>query len=162
MPLSTVTREGAVNGSESPATTPHRPEPGGGLYRRLRSELAKVELPSDPPVTAPVTDADLDGLPAAARRYLGFMGVVGQTRHWSFRARFECRFQLRGRWMPAVAWQYNSAPEIGRVFVMRLLFARVVPMIGVDTYIGGSGEMRGKLLGGRPRGPRRRRRVRSR
>lgn len=123
------------------------PEPRGRLHRRLRRELSKVELPSAPSVTVPVTEGDLDGLPAAARRYLGFMEVVGQPRRWSFRARFEGRFQLRGRWMPAVAWQYNSAPEIGRVYVMRLLFARIVPMIGVDTYLGGGGEMRGKLLG---------------
>lgn len=73
--------------------------------------------------------------------------MMGQPRRWSFRARFEGRFRLRDRWMPAVAWQYNSADPVARVFVMRLRFAGVVPMIGVDSYVRGSGEMRGKLLG---------------
>lgn len=127
--------------------TPQRREPRGGLYRRLRRELSRVELPRGPAATAPITEGDLDGLPGAARRYLDFMGVLGRLPHWSLRARFEGRFQLRGRWMPAVAWQYNSGLEIARVFVMRLRFAQIIPMIGIDTYLGGSGEMRGKLLG---------------
>ena len=37
--------------------------------------------------------------------------------------------------MPAEAWQYNSALEIGQLFVMRVRFAGVVPMIGHDTYL---------------------------
>lgn len=126
-------------------TAPHVPR--DGLYRRLRRELSDVELPTGPATAGTVSEADLEGLPEVARRYLEFMGVIGRPRHWSFRARFEGRFQLRGRWMPAVAWQYNSGLEIARVFVMRLRFARIIPMIGVDTYSAGRGEMRGKLLG---------------
>jgi len=121
--------------------------PRDGLYRRLRRELATTHLPTGPVVPAVVTEADLDGLPDVARRYLEFMHVLGRPRRWSFRARFEGRFQLRGRWMPAIAWQYNTSPKIARVFVMRLRFARVLPMVGVDSYLGGTGEMRGKLLG---------------
>lgn len=118
-----------------------------GLSRRLRRELSALELPTGPTAPPVVTEADLEGLPEAARRYMEFMGVLDRPRHWSFRARFEGRFQLRGRWMPAVAWQYNTGPEIARVYVMRLRFAGIVPMLGADTYAGGRGEMRGKLLG---------------
>ncbi|MGH9281095.1 MAG: DUF6544 family protein, partial [Acidimicrobiales bacterium] len=45
------------------------------------------------------------------------------------------------------AWQYNTAPEIGRVFHMRIDIARVIPMVGRDTYVHGHGLMNGKLLG---------------
>lgn len=48
--------------------------------------------------------------------------------------------------MPAEAWQYDSWPEISRVFVMRLSVGGVVPIIGVDAYLGGRGWMVGKLL----------------
>jgi len=95
-----------------------------------------------------VVEADLDGLPPVVQKYLGFMGVVGRPRDWSFRARFLGKFRLRPRlgWMPAEAWQYDSALEVARVFVMRLRFAGVVPMIGRDTYLDGRGRMLGKLL----------------
>jgi len=49
--------------------------------------------------------------------------------------------------MPCDAWQYNRAEEIARLFRMRLLFAGAIPMWGWDTYRGGHGCMRGKLLG---------------
>jgi hypothetical protein len=95
-----------------------------------------------------VTEHDLEGLPPAVQRYLRFMGVVGRPGDWSFRARFQGRFRLKGKtWMPAEAWQYNSALDVARVYVMRLRFAGVVPMMGVDTYLRRRGRMIGKLLG---------------
>lgn len=131
----------------STADATPRTAPRGALYRRLCRELSAAQLPAGRAAPSTVTEADLDGLPGAARRYMQFMGVLGTPRRWSFRVRFEGRFQLRGHWMPAKAWQYNSALEIARIFVMRLRFARILPMTGVDTYLDGTGEMRGKLLG---------------
>ena len=83
------------------------------------------------------------------QRYLRFMGVVDRPRDWSFRARFVGRFRMRPGmgWMPAEAWQYNSAITVARLFVMRVRFAGVVPMTGKDIYIDGHGRMLGKLLG---------------
>jgi len=49
--------------------------------------------------------------------------------------------------MPAEVWQYNSALEVARIFHLRIDFARVVPMVGRHTYVGGKGIMHGKLLG---------------
>jgi hypothetical protein len=88
-------------------------------------------------------------LPEAVQRYLWFMGVVGAPRHWSFTARFQGRFRLRPGlgWMPAEAWQYNSALGVARIFVMRIRFAGLVPMTGMDCYLRGRGRMLGKLLG---------------
>lgn len=97
---------------------------------------------------AVVTEADLAGLPPVTQRYLRGMGVLGRARDWSFRAHFRGRFRLQGRggWMPAEVWQYDLAPEVARIFHMRLDFARVLPMVGSDTYLAGRGLMHGKLL----------------
>jgi hypothetical protein len=119
-----------------------------GLYRRFVRTVEAAGLPAGPNDTSTVTDADLAGMPEVVQRYLRFMGVLDRPRDWSFRARFVGRFRLRPRlgWMPAEAWQYNSGLAVARVFVMRLRFAGVVPMVGSDTYLNGHGRMLGKLL----------------
>jgi hypothetical protein len=119
-----------------------------GLLDRLAHEVKAARLPAGPGEESPVPEDDLADLPELAQRYLRFMGVVGRPRTWSFRARVTGRFRLRPRlgWMPAEAWQYNSGIECARVFVMRLRLARVIPMVGSDTYVRGRGRMLGKLL----------------
>lgn len=119
-----------------------------GLTRRFAETVAAAHLPSGPGDESVVTQEQVDELPVVVRRYLHFMGVIGRPRDWSFRAQFIGRFWLRRGlgWMPAEAWQYNSAISIGRVFVMRVRVAGVVPMIGCDTYLRGHGHMIGKLL----------------
>jgi hypothetical protein len=121
----------------------------GRLFDRLGHELAAAGIPAGPGDERPVTEADIVGLPAAVQRYLRFMDVVGRPRDWSFRGRFAARFRMRPRmgWMPAEAWQYNSAINVARVFVLRVRLAGVLPMTGKDTYFDGHGRMVGKLLG---------------
>jgi hypothetical protein len=142
-------REGFVmSDSRAPANLqPAQSRSSARLYQRLGEEVAKAGLAAGPE-GEPVTEADLADLPEVVQRYLRFMGVIGRPRDWSFRARFVGRFRLRqtGRWMPAEAWQYNSAVEIARIFVMRLRLGHVLPMIGRDTYLHGHGRMVGKLL----------------
>jgi len=139
-------------GKASPMTTTLAPlragRPRGRLFARFDREITAAGLPEGPGDERPVTDDDIAGLPPAVQRYLRFMGVVGRARDWSFRARFAGRFRLRpdGPWMPAQAWQYNSAITTARVFVMRIRFAGVIPMVGVDSYLHGRGRMLGKLL----------------
>jgi hypothetical protein len=67
----------------------------------------------------------------------------------SFRVRFRGRFRIRpgGAWLPADAWQYNTAVEPARIFVMRLRVGHLVPFYGRDTYVRGRGHMIGTLLG---------------
>ncbi|WP_147252361.1 DUF6544 family protein [Blastococcus sp. TF02A-30] len=122
-----------------------RPRPPRAFTRTV----AAAGLPAGPARTGPVTDADLDGLPEAAARYLRAMGVVGRPRPWSFRAHFRGRFRRRpdGPWLPLDAWQYNSAVEVARLFRMRLVVGRALPMWGWDTYRAGTGRMLGKALG---------------
>jgi uncharacterized protein DUF6544 len=118
------------------------------MNKRFAATVAAADLHVGPGNQHPVTESDLATLPDVARRYLGFMGVVGRPRDWSFRARFSGRFRRKPNesWMRCEAWQYNTTPEIARIFYMRVMFARVVPMIGRDTYVRGRGRMQGKLF----------------
>lgn len=125
------------------------PKPTRSLYRRFRKEVAAAGFPDGPGDDRRVTDRDLARLPEPVQRYMRFMEVVGRPRDWSFRARFVGRFRPRASsdWMPAEAWQYNSALPIGRLYAMRLRVARVFSMSGTDSYLGGRGVMHGKLMG---------------
>ncbi|HTN50822.1 MAG TPA: DUF6544 family protein, partial [Anaeromyxobacter sp.] len=89
-----------------------------------------------------VTEADLAPLPVAARRYLAFMGVVGRPRDTSFLLHVRGRFRpdLRRGWIACEAWQYTSAPDVARLFHMRLRLAGV-PMYGRDLYFRGAGRL---------------------
>jgi len=123
----------------------------GPLGRDLRASSlrdAATVVAAGPDDTGVVTDADLDDLPEPAQRYLRYMGVVGRPRDWSFLVHFTGRFKRPGQpWMPCEAWQYNANHPICRVFHMRIDFARIVPMVGHDTYLDGHGAMKGKVLG---------------
>ena len=94
-------------------------------------------------------EAELAGLPDAARRYLRFAGVVGRPADWSFQLHCRGRFRFRQGWpwMPCEAWQYNSRPGVARVFHMRIDAAGLLPMLGRDSYLSGRGRMHGRLLG---------------
>ena len=129
--------------------TSERGAPPARPPRAFSRGLAAAGLPSGHLTGRPVTEADLAPLPPTAARYLRAMGVVGRPPTWSFRAHVAGRFRRRpGQpWMPMDAWQYNSAVEVARLFRMRLVVGRVVPMWGWDTYVRGSGRMLGKALG---------------
>jgi hypothetical protein len=90
-----------------------------------------------------VTEAEVAGLPAAARRYLGFFGAVGRPRDTTFRAHLTGRFRrARGAgWAACEAWQFNSAPDVSRHFYLRLRLLGL-PVLGRDTYAAGRGRLR--------------------
>jgi hypothetical protein len=132
-----------VRSTTTPVRTTTRPP------RAFTRRLAAAGLPGAPPSMDPVTDDDLAALPPVVARYLRAMGVVGRPPAWSLRAHWVGRFRLGPDkpWMPCDAWQYNSAVEVARLFRMRLMVGRVLPMWGWDTYRGGTGRMLGKALG---------------
>jgi hypothetical protein len=130
-------------------STSERSAPRSRPPRAFLRGVAAAALPAGPASTGAVAEEDLTGLPPPAARYLQAMGVVGRPRTWSLRAHFAGRFRRRADhpWMPMDAWQYNSAVDVARLFRMRLMVARVVPMWGRDTYRAGTGRMLGKALG---------------
>jgi hypothetical protein len=97
----------------------------------------------------PVHHDQVAALPEPVRRYLDFMQVVGQPRVDRFVVRFQGRFRMKAGapWMPCDAWQVNASSPVARLFCMKLTFARVIPMVGRDTYVDGKGAMHGKVLG---------------
>lgn len=115
----------------------------------LRRAASVPRLPADPRM---VTDADVDGLPEPAARYLRFMDVVGSPRTGSLLAVAHGRFRMRpdGRWMGCRAWQLNTLSPLRRLFHMRLRLAPGIAMTGWDTYADGEGRMRGTLFGAVP------------
>ncbi len=121
------------------------------LDRAYRHDLCEAHLEVIHPPTErdTLTDTDLARLPPTVRRYMHFMGVTGRPRDWSFRAEFLGRFRRTPTesWMPCRALQYNTRLGIARIFTMRVVFARALPMIGHDTYVRGTGRMVGRLLG---------------
>ena len=122
---------------------------GVGMRRRFQSRVDRLSLPTAPDDTAPVSEEDISILPNSAQRYLRFMGVVGRPRDWSLRARFIGEFRQRPgqRFMPCEAWQYNTSLVPARIYYLRIDFAGVLPMFGVDAYQAGHGRMQGKLVG---------------
>lgn len=117
------------------------------LRNKFFKELCKLDLPVGAVPLPVVTETDLSSLPQAAQRYLRFMGVVGRTRDWSFRAGFVGRFKVKqsAPWRPCDVWQYNTSPVVTRTFFMQLRFGGL-PVIGRDTYREGHGRMLGKVL----------------
>ena len=99
------------------------PSGTGQLYRKLATDVAALGLPASPPAP-PVTEDDLAALPAAAARYLNFMGVSGRPPDSSFLGHF------------------------ARLFHMRITAAAVLPMTGRDAYVHGRGWMHGVALAG--------------
>ncbi|OFX25221.1 MAG: hypothetical protein A2V77_17795 [Anaeromyxobacter sp. RBG_16_69_14] len=117
------------------------------MHRKFYREVRALELQLTPAQDAIVTDADLAPLPAAAQRYLRFMGAVGKPRIWSLRVGFEGRFKLArdSDWLPCKTIQYNSRDELARLFYMTIR-VKLIPMLGRDTYLRGKGRMLGRAL----------------
>jgi len=115
---------------------------------QFMKEVAALGLTRDFDPGAPVSETDLIALPEPVQRYLRWMGVIGQSRDWSFRASFTGRFRRTPdeRWMKCEAWQYNSRPVLARIFHLRIHFGGLVPVLGRDTYMNGRGRMLVKML----------------
>lgn len=107
---------------------------------KLSSEIASIDLPSRSGNTAIVHEADLASYPKSVQRYLGFMGVVGRPRDWSFRLSWVGRFRTKPEqgWMDMEAHQYNT--HLARFFYMQLRMGGL-PVMGRDTLFRGKGRM---------------------
>ena len=95
-----------------------------------------------------VTEAELAHVPETARRYLRFLRVPWRARDRSFRLSGRGRFRRTptGPWMTFHVRQSNTAHPIMRLFHMRLDMAPLVWVMVRDSYLGGRGRMRGRLL----------------
>jgi hypothetical protein len=127
-------------------STTAQPKPGATHHRSplLRARVDRFVRPAPPPSGL---RSSWPEVPEVVERYLHFMGTEPADRGCDLRVRFAGSFFKPGLgWMPATAWQFDSAVPIERRFVMRIRFGRVLPMVAVDTYRDRRGELRGTLL----------------
>lgn len=122
---------------------------GESVKDRMEREVANLHLIEHTEWWPPVTDGDLGGLPEPAARQMRFMGVVGRPRDWSFELGWTGTFRrsFDAPWTPCEAWQYNDSLSVARIFHIRILAGRVIPVLARDTYVAGEGRMRVRALG---------------
>ena len=111
--------------------------------REVRARLATPAAPR------PLSEADLDGLPAAVQRYLRVTGSVGQPRVHHVRTAW--RGRIRGApddpWMEFTAEQHDFIDEPARFFLMRAKRGGL-PVHVLHAYHGPDvASMRVRLLG---------------
>lgn len=122
----------------------------GTMRSHFAAEVATAGLEAQPPQQGPVvSDADLQPLPAAAQRYMRYMGAVGRPRDWSFVLQSRGRFRLKpedSAWFDVETWQYNTRLDVARLFRMEGRMGGLLPVVARDTYVSGKGHMVGKLF----------------
>jgi len=118
------------------------------LRDRFLHEVARAGLPVGPGPQQPVAATEIERLPEPVRRYLGFMGAVGRPRDWSVRAGWEGLFRTRPdrHFRACEAWQYTTSLAVARFYLLRMRYGLVIPVIGRDLYLGGTGRMQVRLF----------------
>ncbi len=113
------------------------------MLRTFTRDVAAARLGATGAPGPAVGEAELAPLPPAAQRYLRFMGAVGRPRDTTFRLHLRGRFRRDRRqgWLACEAWQFNSQPDVARIFHLRLRMYGI-PIYGRDTYVDGHGGMR--------------------
>lgn len=119
------------------------------LQRTFHDEMRKGLRRTAGRKHQPVTEADLAGLPEPVRRYLGRIGVVGRERADSLYTISRIDMDLgagRGR-ANMLALEYNTFDaDMTRVVLMTFKMGKL-PVVGLDSYIGGRGRMQMRPLG---------------
>jgi len=110
-------------------------------------QLLVAARPAAPATT--VTQAELEVLPEPIRRWLGAAGIVGKPRVYSVRLRQRggLRTTPTQPFMPAKAEQYFSVQPPGFIWQVHLPMAKVIPVVGRDSYVDGHGHMLIAALG---------------
>ena len=93
------------------------------------------------------TRAQLRGLPEPVARYLAFALPEGQHRIRAARIRWagDMKLQPTAGWTPFTADQRFSVSPPGFVWDARVRMAPLVPVFVRDSYLGGEGEMLGRV-----------------
>lgn len=118
------------------------------IPRTYRAEVKKGLSRVQGADLAVVTEADIDHLPAIVQHYLRYTGVVGQPQVQNYRIVLEAEMKTDpGQpWSPVVFEQYNFLDQPTRLFLVRMNM-RGLPVIGLDSYTNGKGNMLIKVAG---------------
>ena len=98
---------------------------------------------------APITEADIAGLPAPVQRYFRASGFVGRPHTNNARITWREMLLKRSReadWLRLDCQQFNSVAEPTRIALMTSRIGGLIPFEGRDKYQQGHGDMRLKLL----------------
>lgn len=114
-----------------------------GRFRRATDEQVRALLARAPRgAPAPLTAAELAGLPAPVRRWVEASGAVGRPRARTvrLRQRGEMRTAPGGSFAHAEATQYFTVDEPGFVWAVDVAMMGV-PVVGRDSFVDGRGRM---------------------
>ena len=124
----------------------------GAAHERFHheSDAQATALLSDAASVTPtlLTSAAVASLPATVQRWLQRSGAVDRPspRGVRLRQRGSLRASPRGAWMPVTASQYFNVSEPSFVWEVDARMAKVLPLVGRDSYLEGRGHMLIKLL----------------
>ncbi len=117
---------------------------GKWSFDRMAQREIQTLLAAPPPAaSAPVTAAQLEGLPACVQNWLTQSGAVGRdpahTVHLLQKGFL--RTTPDGKWMPAAAEQYFNVNEPGFIWTVDVQMPPGLPIAGRDKYLDGKGNM---------------------
>ncbi len=109
------------------------------IYKKeVRETMSICEKPKDI-----IRKEDLDHLPLPLQNYIESCGWIGKERIHNYKINFdgEMKMGLDKKWIAIKSEQYNFFLPVTRLFHIKSF-----PIAGIDTYIGGKGNMLIKLF----------------
>ena len=118
------------------------------IRRTFKKEvlLSLGRRPSEPlPI---ITADDLKKLPLPVQKYLIYVGVLGKEKVLNYRVVLDAAMRSgpKKEWVPTTFEQYNFFDNLTRLFLVQMKMLGV-PVIGLDSYINGTGNMHIKVAG---------------
>ena len=128
------------------------------MDKQVRQMAAELFARAQTQDTAPITEADLAGLPQPLRRYLTQTGVIGRPRISTVRLKQEGFFRTKPgqKWMPMRAVEYYSVDPPAFLWHGKIKMLPFLSIQARDRFDSGTGQMLIKLLAltlGDTRGP---------
>ena len=128
------------------------------MDKQVRQMAAELFRKARTQPQAPITEADLAGLPEPLRRYLAQTGVIGRPRISTVRLKQEGFFRTKPEqnWMPMRAVEYYSVDPPAFLWHGKISMLPFLSIQARDRFDAGTGQMLIKLLAftlGDARGP---------
>lgn len=117
------------------------------IKRTYKAEVLK-ELGRGAAQQQVIAEEDIKHLPQPVQKYLVYAGVMGKEKVQNYRVVLdaEMRSDPQKDWAKTTFEQYNFFDDPIRLFLVKMnMFG--VPVIGLDSYIGGRGRMHIKVAG---------------
>ncbi|MDF2473943.1 MAG: hypothetical protein K0R21_1725 [Anaerocolumna sp.] len=120
-----------------------------GAQKTFKAEVQKSLKRTSTFEKRVLTENDIKRLPQIVQKYLKYVGVIGKEKIYNLRTVTEINMNLGSDkgWTIMTAEEYNFFDDSpGRLVLMKFKM-RGLPVVGLDSYIGGKGRMLMKPLG---------------